>query len=105
MMVENESPRPLERRVLPLTRDGVDDTEIGRESRRSPEFVRRVIVYARIPRSRAVPEVGALRPVERRILKWRDDGADHAQIARRFRRSSGHIQRIEQLATYKLQAG
>jgi DNA-binding CsgD family transcriptional regulator len=104
-MVENEFLRPLERRVLRLVRDGVEDTEIGRRFRRSPEFVRRVAVYARIPRSRVVPEVGALRPVERRILRWRANGTDHAEIARRFHRSSGHIERIERLANYKLQAG
>jgi DNA-binding CsgD family transcriptional regulator len=104
-MVENESLRPLERRVLRLVRDGVDDTEIARRFRHSPEFVKRVIVYAGMPRAGATPEAGALRPVERRILKWRAGGTDHAEIARRFRRSSGHIERIEQLATYKLGAG
>jgi DNA-binding CsgD family transcriptional regulator len=105
MMVENDSLRPLERRVLRLVGDGVDDTEIARRFRRSPEFVRRVIVYAGLPRAGATPEAGALRPVERRILKWRASGTDHAEIARRFRRSSGHIERIEQLAAYKLRAG
>jgi DNA-binding CsgD family transcriptional regulator len=104
-MVENQSLRPLERRVLRLVGDGVDDTEIARRFRRSPGFVRRVVVYAGMPRAGATPEAGALRPLERRILKWRASGTDHAEIARRFRRSSGHIERIEQLATYKLRAG
>jgi DNA-binding CsgD family transcriptional regulator len=104
-MVENESLRPLERRVLRLVGDGVDDTEIARRFRRSPEFVRRVIAYAGMSRPGARPDAGALRPVERRILKWRARGTDHAEIARRFRRSAGHIERIERLATYKLRAG
>jgi len=104
-MAETEALRPLERRVLRLVGDGVEDIEIGRRFRRSPEFVRRVIVYAQIPHGRAVPEAGVLRPVERRILKWRAAGAGHAEIGRRFHRTSGHIERIEQLATYKLRAG
>jgi DNA-binding CsgD family transcriptional regulator len=104
-MADNATLRPLERRVLRLLDDGVDDTEIARRFRRSPDFVRRVNAYARIPRGVAVPAAGGLRPVERRVLKWRAGGADHADIGRRFRRSSGHIERIEQLATYKLRAG
>ena len=104
-MIDNEWLRPLERRVLRLVGDGVDDTEIARRFCRSPEFVRRVIVYAGMPRTGAEPNAGALRPLERRILKWRAGGTDHAEIARRFRRGSGHIERIEQLATYKLRAG
>ena len=104
-MSEHELLRPLECRVLRLVRDGVDDTEIARRFRRSPELVRRVILYTGLPRAGARPKAGVLRPVERRILKWRAGGSDHAEIARRFRRSSGHIERIEQLATYKLRAG
>ncbi len=46
-----------------------------------------------------------LRPVERRILKWRAASAGHAEIGRRFHRTPRHIERIEQLVTYKLQAG
>jgi hypothetical protein len=101
-MADHRTLRPLERCVLRLVHDGVDETEIGRRFRRRPEFVSRVIAYTRIPRTGVAPEAEELRPLERRILKWRADGADHAEIGRRFRRSAEHVERIEQLAGYKL---
>jgi len=101
-MADHRSLRPLERRVLRLMHEGVDATEIARRFRRRPEFVSRVIAFTRMPRTGVAPEAEELRPVERRILKWRAGGADHAEIGRRFRRSAGHVERIEQLAAYKL---
>jgi hypothetical protein len=101
-MADHRALRPLERCVLRLVQEGVDDTEIARRFRRRPEFVRRVVAYTRLPRTGVNQESGELRPVERRILKWRADGADYADIARRFHRSAGHIERIEQLVAYKL---
>ena len=101
-MGDHEFLRPIERCVLRLVADGVDHIEIARRFRRRPEFVDRVIRYAGMPRTSVQPAGYALRPVERRILKWRASGAAHADIGRRFHRSAGHIQRIEQLATYKL---
>jgi len=101
-MADHRSLRPLERCVLRLMSDGVDEAEIARRFRRRPEFVSRVIAYTRIPRTEVAPEGEELRPLERRILKWRAGGADHAEIGRRFRRSPGHVERIERLAVYKL---
>jgi hypothetical protein len=101
-MADQQSLRPLEHCILRLLENGVDETEIARRFRRRPEFIRRVIAYTRIPRTGVAPAAEQLRPVERRILKWRADGADHADIGRRFRRSAGHIERIEQLVAYKL---
>jgi hypothetical protein len=87
--------------VLRLVQDGVDDTEIARRFHRRPEFVRRVVAYTRLPRTSVIRASGELRPVDRRILKWRAGGADDADIGRRFHGSAGHIQRIEQLVAYK----
>ena len=101
-MDDRESLRPVERCVLRLVADGVDHIEIARRFRRRPGFVDRVIAYAGMPRHVVQPPRNALRPGERRILKWRATGAEHADIGRRFHRSAGHIRRIEQLATYKL---
>jgi hypothetical protein len=101
-MANHRTLRPLVRCVLRLVDDGVDEVEIGRRFRRRPEFVRRVIAYTRIPRTGVVPEAGQLRPLERRILKWRADGIDQAEIGRRFRCSAAHVERIEQLTEYKL---
>jgi hypothetical protein len=42
-----------------------------------------------------------LRPVERRILRWRDRGANHADIAPRFHRSPEFVEQVENLARYK----
>jgi hypothetical protein len=101
-MADDGSLRPLERCVLRLVANGVDHVEIARRFRRQPAFVDRVIAYTQMPRTGVQPVADVLRPVERRILKWRARGAGHADIGRRFHRSAGHIQRIEQLADYKL---
>ena len=101
-MADHGSLRPVERRVLRLVADGVEHDDIARRFRRRPEFVDRVIAYTQMPRSSVPPAGHTLRPVERRILKWRASGAEHADIGRRFHRSAGHIQRIEQLAAHKL---
>jgi hypothetical protein len=101
-MGDHESLRPVERCVLRLVANGVDHGEIARRFRRRPDFVARVIAYSAMPHTTVQAATHALRPVERRILKWRASGAAHADIGRRFRRSPGHIQRIEQLASYKL---
>ncbi len=101
-MGDHEYLRPVERCVLRLVANGVDHSEIARRFRWRPEFVDRVIAYAGMPRSSVQPPDDALRPLERRILKWRANGAAHADIGRRFHRSAGHIRRIEQLAAYKL---
>jgi DNA-binding CsgD family transcriptional regulator len=101
-MVDHKSLRPVERCVLRLVANGVDHIEIARRFRRRPDFVDRVIAYAGMPHNRVEPAWNALRPLERRILKWRASGAAHADIGHRFHRSAGHIRRIEQLASYKL---
>jgi DNA-binding CsgD family transcriptional regulator len=101
-MGDHEFLRPVERCILHLVANGVDHIEIARRFRRQPEFVDRVIAYAGMPRTSVQPATDALRPVERRILKWRAGGAAHADIGRRFHRSAGHIRRIEQMANYKL---
>jgi hypothetical protein len=43
-----------------------------------------------------------LRPLERRILAWREAGAGYAEIGARFRRSPQFVRRVEDLARAKL---
>jgi DNA-binding CsgD family transcriptional regulator len=94
--------RPLERRVLRLAAEGLDDAEIGRRFRRSPEWVGRVRVLAQTPRSGAHMAGDVLRPLERRILRWRAAGLDHEALSSRFRRTPRFLRQVESLAHYKL---
>jgi hypothetical protein len=94
--------RPIERRVLRLDADGVDHAEIARRFRRSPEFIDRLIEMARLPRRPAGNDDAPLRPLERCILAWREQGAEYVDIGPRFRRSADFVQRVEYLAQYKL---
>lgn len=94
--------RPLERRVMRLAADGVDDAEIGRRFRRSPEWAARVRALAQVPRAGGAAPTDGLRPLERRILRWRESGAGYAELSPRFRRSPEFIERVEALAGYKL---
>ncbi len=94
--------RPVERRILRLVEAGVDDAEIARRFRRSPEWVARVRRLAQYPRNGMHLQGDVLRPLERRVLRWRAAGAEYEQISNRFRRSPRFVRQVESLAHYKL---
>ncbi|MGH9277577.1 MAG: hypothetical protein ACRD12_05660 [Acidimicrobiales bacterium] len=101
-MPHDRTLRPVERRILRLVEDGVDDDEIGRRFRRSPEWVARVRSLAQYPRRGTYLQGDVLRPLERRILRWRAAGVDYEQISPRFRRGPEFVRQVEVLAHYKL---
>lgn len=110
-MPDRSGLRPLERRMLRLSDEGVNDVEIAWRFRKSPRFVRQVKELAARPRPSANdgsagprPE-DRLRPLERRLLWWRSQGVDHAELAPRFRRSAEFLARVEAMAHYKLGEG
>ncbi len=104
-MVHDHRLRPLERTVLRLADQGLDDAEIGRRFHRSPEWVGRVRALANVPRPYGPRLRGdVLRPLERRVLRWRASGADYEELSPRFRRSPDFLRRVEQLAQYRLRA-
>ena len=51
---------------------------------------------------RATATEGRLRPLERRLLRWRGQGVDHDELSSRFRRSPEFLARVERYARYKL---
>ncbi len=86
-----------------MTDQGLDDAEIGRRFRRSPDWVGRVRALSEIPRPNGHQLRGdVLRPLERRVLRWRASGADYEDVSARFRRSPDFIRRVEALAQYRL---
>lgn len=95
--------RPVERRVLRWVETGLDDAEIGRRFGRGERWVAQVRLLAGVPRSgRVAPTIGGLRPIERRVLRWREQGSDYADLSGRFRRSPDFLARVEMYARYKL---
>ncbi len=102
-MVQDHRLRPLERRVLRMVDEGLDDAEIGRRFRHSPDWAARVRALTEIPRPDGHRLRGdVLRPLERRVLRWRASGADYEDVSARFRRSPDFIRRVEALAQYRL---
>lgn len=105
-MVDNERLRPVERRVLRWAQAGVGDAEIGHRFRRSERWAAQVRFLAGLERrgggSRARSD--PLRPLERCLLRWREQGEDLANLSDRFLRSPDHLARVEEYARYKLAA-
>lgn len=101
--MDQQSLRPVERRILKLSKEGLADSEIAWRFRRTPGYVRQVRRLTAVPRTGA-DRTGAqtLRPLERRLLRWREEGADYPELAARFRRQPHTLERIEELARFKL---
>ena len=100
--MSSQTLRPVERRIRQLAGEGVSEDEIAERFRRSPEWVRRVLAWSRMPRSGRPDSPSPLRPLERRVLQWRHEGADHDAIGTRFHRGGDFIEQVERMARYKL---
>jgi hypothetical protein len=112
---EHDHLRPVERRVLRWAEIGLDDAEIARRFGRSERWVAQVRFLAALDRSEPLDQPGVsdrsdtpdrradrLRPLERRLLRWRREGVGHEDLSGRFRRSPEFLARVEDYAKYKL---
>jgi DNA-binding CsgD family transcriptional regulator len=100
--MDRDELRPLERRVLDLEASGAGAAEIGRRFHRSPEHIQRVIELAHLPHHGSDDVRGGLRPLERRVLRLREEGESFDRMGERFRRSPEHLARVAGYARYKL---
>jgi len=97
--------RPIERTMLSLVSAGKTEADIAWRLRRSPGHVRRTLALARLPRSPRPERQRApwdLRPIERAVLRSRENGVPEAEMAARLRRSPAFVQRVTAFADYKL---
>lgn len=96
--------RPVERRLARLASDGIGHDELGRRFGRKPETIGRILAMGRLhrPDAQSRPQGDVLRPVERRILRWRGTDESYEDIGRRFRRGADYVEQVEKLAHYKL---
>jgi DNA-binding CsgD family transcriptional regulator len=104
-VAEEVNLRPIERVVRRLVEDGVDPAEVAWRLRRSPRSVKQILELSKRVRTGvrpSVPPSQVLRPIERRILAWRAQGASYAEIGARFRRSPAFIRQVEGIARAKV---
>ena len=103
-MTQPDALRPRERLMMRMAQSGMDEVEIAWRFRRSPRYVRQVLELSRQPdrNAGAAAGPGPLRPIERRVLQWRDQGAAIDELAPRFRRTTRFLEQVEDLARYKL---
>ncbi len=97
--------RPIERTMLKLLRGGNSEADIAWRLRRSPGYVRRTLALARLPREprpEGSREQWGLRPIERTVLRARENGVPESEMAARLRRSPAFVRRVGAFADYKL---
>jgi DNA-binding CsgD family transcriptional regulator len=94
--------RPIERRVLAMRDSGMDDAEIGRRIRKSPQRVSAIAEWAALPgRGVARSQDGVLSPLQTRVVAMRAEGQSHAEIGRRLRRGEHFVRQVEGLAHFR----
>lgn len=97
--------RPIERVVLRMHGEGVSPADIGKKVRKKPGTINRILEMVELKQgeeSVRTPDNNTLRPVERVVMRLRDQGETYSQIGNRLALSGRRIQFIEQLAQFKL---
>lgn len=92
--------RPIERRVLDMQEEGVPIDEIAARFNKSGDFVERLLAWTDIPRNGNANDRD-LNPIERRVLDMRAEGASHAEIAEKFKKTERYIRQVDGLAHFK----
>lgn len=92
--------RPVERRVVTMSGEGLSNEEIAARLNRSPDHVARILTWSTYPRS-GNGDAKAWRAIGSRVLDLRAEGQTHEEIAERFKRSVRSIRQIEGLAHYR----
>lgn len=97
--------RPIERRVLALRASGQTTAEIARRFKRGEDHIERIIGWTDIPRRPREKPRNGLRPVERRVLSFRNHGLSYEEIGVRFRRDAEFAKRVESIAQMRNELG
>lgn len=96
--------RPIERVVIRLHEEGCSLADIGKKVGKKPGTVTRIIRMTEFKQD-GLPDQATsdhpLRPVERVVLRLRNNGETYSQIGNRLARSGRRIQFIERLAEFK----
>jgi transcriptional regulator len=94
--------RPIEKRILAMREAGMDDAEIGRRLRKSPERISAIAEWTAIPgRVSGRRHDGVLSPLQTRVVAMRDEGQSHAEIGQRLRRGEHYVRQVEGLARFR----
>lgn len=94
--------RAKERVIRRLAASGMSHPEIAWRFRCSPGHIDRTLRLTQVPRrGRDSTERRGPSALERVVRRARRDGASHAEIGARMRRSPGFIARVEQLAAIR----
>ena len=103
-MDEQHRLRPVERVVQRLAATGLGSAEIAWRLRRTPGYVDRVKAMSALPDRdpNGVAPTQRLRPLERVVLRARDEGAELSEIAARHRRTPAFVARVLAMAQLKL---
>ena len=95
--------RPIERTILRLKSSGMSLPEIARRVRKRPGTVERILLMIDYKRDvEATEKVSEpLTPLERVVLRLREEGENHGEIGSRLGRSGAQIRRIESYIAIK----
>lgn len=96
--------RPIERTIARLHGGGASISEIATRIGKKPGTVHRIMEMSRyrVHGTGSTQEGHPLRPIERVVLRLRDEGQSYGEIGNRLARSGRGIQEIERFAQLKL---